>query len=123
MKHLDLDFVAKIKQRLLKQKTELMEQVDDSSRQGTTTDDDTNTRFPQYGISQDDNALEVSNYQDSISVQHGLNAELAQIDLAIAKIEQGAYGVCSNCGQDIPKERLMVFPAATLCVSCSKDKT
>jgi RNA polymerase-binding transcription factor DksA len=120
MKHLDLKFIADTKKRLLEQKAGLMEQVDDSSRQGTTTDDESSTRFPQYGISQDDNALEVSNYQDSISVQHGLNVELAQIDLAMAKIEQGTYGVCGNCGQDIPKERLMVFPAATLCVSCSK---
>jgi RNA polymerase-binding transcription factor DksA len=122
MKHLESKFVAEIKKLLLQQQAELLGQVDDSSRQGTTSDDDPNTRFPQYGFSQDDNAMEVSNYQDNISVQHGLNEELSQIKLALLKIDQGAYGICSNCGQDIPKERLSVFPAATLCVNCSKVK-
>jgi DnaK suppressor protein len=120
---MDKTFIAEMKMRLLQQQIDLRQQVEDSSRQGTTTDDDPNTRFPQYGISQDDNALEVSDYQDNISVQHGLQAELDQIDLALQKIEQGTYGICSNCNQVIPKDRLMIFPAATTCVSCTSHQS
>lgn len=120
---MDSKFIAEIKSRLLQQKTALQAQVNDSSKQGTSPDDEVVTRFPQYGISPDDNALEVSNYQDSISVQHGLQEELDQIERALKQIEQGTYGTCSNCGQAIPKERLKIFPAATVCVACSKAKS
>ncbi|MGE3621660.1 MAG: TraR/DksA C4-type zinc finger protein [Acidimicrobiia bacterium] len=41
-----------------------------------------------------------------------------QIDQAIARIHDGSYGVCANCGTAIPKERLKALPYAALCVKC-----
>ena len=35
---------------------------------------------------------------------------------ALARIEDGSYGVCASCGQPIGKARLQAFPRATLCV-------
>jgi DnaK suppressor protein len=45
-------------------------------------------------------------------------AAIEQIDLAIAKIHDGTYGQCENCGTSIPKERLKALPYASLCVKC-----
>ena len=44
--------------------------------------------------------------------------ELDQIDRALADIEAGRYGVCSECGGDIGAARLKVLPFATRCVAC-----
>jgi DnaK suppressor protein len=44
--------------------------------------------------------------------------QLAQIDRALADIEAGRYGICRECGEDIPKARLKVMPFATRCVAC-----
>ncbi len=44
----------------------------------------------------------------------------AQIDRALARIEDGTYGVCESCGQPIGKLRLMAFPRATLCMTCKQ---
>lgn len=45
---------------------------------------------------------------------------LAQIDRALAHIDDSSYGVCESCGQAIGKMRLMAFPRATLCMSCKQ---
>lgn len=45
---------------------------------------------------------------------------LAQIERALARIEDGTYGVCESCGDPIGKLRVMAFPRATLCLSCKQ---
>ena len=45
-------------------------------------------------------------------------AAIEQIDVAVAKIHEGRYGHCENCGTAIPKERLKALPYAALCVKC-----
>src|SRR5260370_8299216 len=43
---------------------------------------------------------------------------LAEVQQALVRIENGTYGICSNCGQPIPEKRLEAIPWATLCVTC-----
>ncbi|HOX36635.1 MAG TPA: TraR/DksA C4-type zinc finger protein [Candidatus Brocadiia bacterium] len=45
-------------------------------------------------------------------------AELRDIDVAIALIEKGSYGLCEDCGKPIPKARLNAIPYARLCLDC-----
>jgi RNA polymerase-binding transcription factor DksA len=45
-------------------------------------------------------------------------AAVYEIDLAVAKVHEGTYGVCEQCGSSIPKERLRALPYASLCVQC-----
>ena len=45
---------------------------------------------------------------------------LAQTERALARIEDGSYGVCESCGQPIGKARLQAFPRAVLCVTCKQ---
>ena len=46
-------------------------------------------------------------------------AELAEVDAALTRIEDGSYGICERCGRPIPVERLEVRPTARLCVPCA----
>ena len=39
---------------------------------------------------------------------------------ALAKIEDGTFGVCESCGEPVGKARLQAFPRATLCVTCKQ---
>jgi RNA polymerase-binding protein DksA len=52
----------------------------------------------------------------------GDNAEqvLSEIDAALARIEDGTYGTCVNCGREIPRERLEANPWASLCIDCKR---
>ena len=45
-------------------------------------------------------------------------AELRTLDAAHARLEDGSYGTCSNCGQDIGFERLRANPGAERCIRC-----
>jgi len=46
-----------------------------------------------------------------------------QVDIvrALARLNTGDYGICEDCSQSIPLERLRVLPEATRCVSCERD--
>jgi DnaK suppressor protein len=45
---------------------------------------------------------------------------LASIDQALGRIDNGTYGICVNCGAQIPPERLEAMPWATLCIDCKR---
>jgi DnaK suppressor protein len=47
---------------------------------------------------------------------------LRLIDLALARVENGSYGVCAECGENIPLERLKAVPFAVLCVDCQEKR-
>ena len=55
-----------------------------------------------------------------LTVLNNERDKLAQIDRALARIDDGTYGVCESCGQPIGKMRLMAFPRATLCMPCKQ---
>ena len=42
--------------------------------------------------------------------------ELTALDEAAGRLERGTYGVCEECGRDIPEARLKVMPFARYCV-------
>ena len=44
--------------------------------------------------------------------------EIAAIDAAIARIKQGQYGECQDCGADIGEARLNANPVALRCIQC-----
>ena len=47
---------------------------------------------------------------------------LAKIDEAFARIEDGSYGRCEECGLEIGLERLKARPVTTLCISCKSSQ-
>jgi RNA polymerase-binding protein DksA len=44
--------------------------------------------------------------------------ELQGLDAALNRLAEDTYGICEDCGDDIPLERLRVNPGATRCVRC-----
>ncbi|MFN3280335.1 MAG: TraR/DksA family transcriptional regulator [Tabrizicola sp.] len=51
--------------------------------------------------------------------QAGL-AEISQIRAALARIENGTYGLCARCGEPIAEARLDALPWTPLCRSCAQ---
>ena len=47
---------------------------------------------------------------------------LDQIEAAIARIDQGGFGRCQDCGGKIPKSRLEAIPYAAQCVQCASQR-
>jgi DnaK suppressor protein len=53
-------------------------------------------------------------------VERRREAELARIDLALERLEQGTYGDCVSCGEAIAPKRLELDPATPVCVNCAE---
>jgi len=49
-------------------------------------------------------------------LEEGAQQQLDQIERAIARLDDGTYGICERCGKPISEERLLARPAATLCI-------
>lgn len=47
-------------------------------------------------------------------------AELANVEQALRRLEDGSYGECVDCGNAIPYARLAAYPAAKRCVACQE---
>ena len=45
-------------------------------------------------------------------------AELQALDAALARLDAGRYGLCTDCGVAIPKARLDAAPEAPRCLAC-----
>jgi DnaK suppressor protein len=55
----------------------------------------------------------------TLSLMEHDGATLEQIEHALERIEDGAYGVCISCNAKIPKTRLNVLPHTPYCVKCA----
>ncbi len=47
---------------------------------------------------------------------------LLKIEGALGKIENGSYGVCDCCEEDIEAKRLEARPVATMCITCKEEQ-
>ena len=46
--------------------------------------------------------------------------EITQVKQAIKRIDEGEYGFCINCGEDIAPERLKALPFTARCIRCAE---
>ena len=47
-------------------------------------------------------------------------AQVAEIDAALGRLDDGTYGICARCGQPIGEDRLAARPAAATCLRCAR---
>lgn len=63
-----------------------------------------------------DTATETFNRERDLSTMESVEAELADIDRALQRLSEGAYGRCAVCGRAISAERLEALPATPYCI-------
>lgn len=105
---------AQIKDLLFKMRKELIEDVSQSIKIESD-----HLRFDVgdfYDHATSDRARELS-----LMLTDRERQKLIQIDEALKKIEEGSYGICESCGDEIDEERLIAMPFAKLCLSCKID--
>ena len=69
-----------------------------------------------------DGTTEAISRLTDIGVGRTLEAGLERTDRALAKLDEGTYGICDNCGQPIPERRLEAMPDSVLCVACAANE-
>jgi RNA polymerase-binding transcription factor len=71
------------------------------------------------GIPEDtDLAQALSDRQTTDILVHLLDETREQVERALERVREGAYGICEACAHRIPADRLKYQPSATRCVEC-----
>ncbi len=115
---IDKTILAELKAALLKEKEELESNLGKIARPIDKAEGDYETSFEDIGTDKDDNATEVDQYTQNLSVENTLEKKLQVILEALEKMEKGTYGFCENCQQEIPLDRLRANPSAKTCIKC-----
>ena len=71
-----------------------------------------------FGESFADAAAATAERTEVLGLVETLKHQLDEVDAALARIDNGKYGTCENCGKDIGAARLEARPEATLCIDC-----
>lgn len=66
-----------------------------------------------------DQAIDLADDEALEGIDDALRAEMKQIGYALARIENGTYGTCAQCGKQISEARLKARPIATRCIACA----
>lgn len=72
--------------------------------------------------SPDADASEQFVHEKTSAVKRTIDRQIIQTRKALARIKIGKYGICESCGNMIDTDRLIIYPAATLCVNCEKNR-
>jgi DnaK suppressor protein len=96
--------------QLLQKKQEIM--ADAGKTMTEMTDQTTNVPDP------NDRATLESGRSFELRIRDRERKLLSKIDEAIARIDDGTYGVCEDCGEEIGLKRLEARPVTTLCIDC-----
>ena len=121
---LDTTFLTLMKDRLHEEKTNLEQELSQfSHRNPKANGTDFDTEFKNLGDKEDENASEVAQFSDNLSMEGELEKGLRDIASALVLLEEGKYGICKYCGQPIDEKRLMARPTSSSCIQCKKTLT
>ncbi len=104
----------KLRARLLALRGEL-EALDDASADSRAT-----VELDQTSVGRLSRIDALQSQQMALATQRRRIGEIARIDAALGRLDEGTYGACVVCGEDIAPKRLDLDPAAPNCLRCAQ---
>ena len=66
----------------------------------------------------EEEATESYELERRLTLEKSMRDQLATVEHALQKFEDGTYGLCDSCGKPIDPARLEALPQASLCLDC-----
>lgn len=88
----------------------------DDEHLGEESENDSLSELSSYDQHQADVGTETFEREKDLSILERVESELADIEHAMQRLEDGTYGTCEACGRPIDAARLDAMPAARLCL-------
>ena len=117
---MEKDTLDAVKKNLEAELVRLEAELSGIANKDSKIEDNYKSKFPQFGNDEDENANEVAEYSDRLSIEHTLEKELRDVKKALTNLNDGSYGVCKHCKDPIEPERLNIRPTSSSCVDCKK---
>ncbi len=104
--------------RLVEERERLSGVRDSFDDEGLTdqSENDSVGELSSYDQHQADMGTETFEREKDLSILEQIEAELADVEHALRRLDDGTYGTCEVCGRAIPDERLEALPATRLCL-------
>lgn len=114
---IDEERKERLKKMLNKMKEQILQESKEEIKKFQTTE-----RRQIVETVMDDADLSVIDLSEDISLkQLGAHRDiLKKIEQALRKLDEGTYGICEMCGDEIPEERLKILPFAIYCRDCQE---
>lgn len=64
-------------------------------------------------------AMQLENQEVVDALGNEARLEIAQIASALTRIDEGVFGLCTDCGDKIARNRLLAYPQAEKCIDCA----
>ena len=108
------DQFEKIKEQLLKERRELMQEVNNSY--------ETCREIGQDGVPDIGDMSSAAYSRDVLfNVSETQRQRINDIDVALEQMVKGEYGICMGCGEEISPRRMEVRPFSRYCIECKTD--
>ena len=65
-------------------------------------------------------ASDISCEETTLGLFEDTSASFAEVNAALDRIDEGAFGCCEDCGQDLSNDRLKNVPFARQCIQCAR---
>ena len=104
---------------LLKEKREVTRSLEE--QMGRQLSEDLQNRIDHVLDSGDQAMLDIAEELD-LSLLEMRNKNLKSINNALRRLQEGTYGICEECGNEIPEKRLRAMPFTSLCVACQERR-
>jgi RNA polymerase-binding transcription factor DksA len=116
----DQKFIDDIKTKLLEERVRLEKELAGFTSKSKTVPGDFDAKFSEYGDDEDSNVQEIEEFTVNKPLEMSLENSLRDVNKALKRIEEGAYGICKYCDRPIDEKRLLARPTSSACVSCKK---
>ncbi len=110
---------SSLKEILLAKREALIQEIKQQLGQSVTEEQQ---RRLEAAMDSGDQALVDLEREMGISLQEMRNRERQLIDDALESLDEGTYGMCADCGEEISEKRLNALPFARLCVECQSKR-
>ena len=70
----------------------------------------------------EEEATEALELEKRLVLEKRVREQLADVEHALHKFDEGTYGLCDNCGKSIDPERLEALPQASWCMNCKAQQ-
>ena len=115
--------IEEMKALLITEKAKLEKELAQFAHRDPKTPGAFVTEYKDVGSDEGENAYEVAQFSDNLSLEQELESALKDVNSAIKAMEKGVYGTCKYCQQPITEARLRIRPTSTSCVACKKTLT
>jgi RNA polymerase-binding transcription factor len=105
-----------LRQRLETERAELQEQlttIEETSFANSQSDISGEVSFDEENA---DAGTFTFERERDLSIENNVRDLMGKIDRALARMDEGVYGICARCGKPIEKARLKALPYADLCI-------